>query len=116
MSPSDFTLRLRLLQEDSAFFGPGVDRLLNLVEETGSLQMAADKMQMSYSKALRIVRAAEKAVGFAFLERHAGGAGGGFSRLTDRGRAYMDRYEAFVAEVRNAAEASFCKYFQEKRD
>ena len=106
-----YSLRVRLIRE-KIFFGPGVGELLRLVGETGSLQTAAASMGMSYSKAWKIVRAAEAELGFALMERHVGGSGGGFSRLTEQGQDFLGRYEAFQREVYAAADTLFQKYFQ----
>lgn len=45
------------------FFGEGPCRLLHRIEETGSLRAAAQAMGLSYSKALRMVKRAEKRIG-----------------------------------------------------
>lgn len=42
------------------FFGEGPCRLLHLIEETGSLRAAAISMGMAYTKALAIMKRAEK--------------------------------------------------------
>lgn len=105
-----YTMRLRLCGNE-IFFGPGVEELLLLVDETGSLHMAAARMEMSYSKAWKMLKAAEKELSFPILERQAGGAGGGFSRLTPQGRDFLDRYSAFRIEARQAADGLFEKYF-----
>ncbi len=112
MKPCDFnySLRVRLKKEES-FFGPGVAQLLRLVDQTGSLQTAAATMQMSYSKAWKIIRIAEKELGFSMMERHVGGAGGGSSQLTALGRDFVDRYESFQRDVYDVADKLFEKYF-----
>ena len=50
------------------FFGEGPARLLRLVEETGSLRAAALTMEMSYSKALRLLQHAEAVLGYPLPE------------------------------------------------
>ncbi len=77
------------------FFGEGPYRLLLAVEETGSLHKAAQSMGMAYTKALKLVRQAEEALGFPFLERMTGGVSGGGSRLTAKGKEWMERYEGY---------------------
>ena len=47
------------------FFGEGPCRLLHAVAETGSLRAAALSMGMAYTKALKILKNAEQALGFA---------------------------------------------------
>ena len=60
MMPEGLSFSLRVsLRRSEKFFGPGVASLLRLVERTGSLQTAAAEMQMSYSKAWKIIRKAE---------------------------------------------------------
>ena len=45
------------------FFGEGPCRLLRLVEQTGSLRCAAMEMGMAYSKAMKLLKQAEAALG-----------------------------------------------------
>ena len=71
--------------EQEKFFGEGPCRLLHGVERTGSLRAAAGEMGMAYTKALKLLQNAEKALGFALTERAAGGRCGGGSRLTPEG-------------------------------
>lgn len=105
-----YSMRLRIHGQD-VFFGPGTEELLLLVNETGSLHMAAAKMEMSYSKAWKIIRRAEQELHFPLLERKAGGSGGGFSRLTPEGSHFLDQYCAFCQDVRQAADIAFKTYF-----
>lgn len=88
--------KIFFLNEDGEkFFGEGPGRLLRGVEETGSLRASALRMGMAYTKALKILKNAEVALGFPLTKRAVGGEGGGGSRLTDEGRAWLDRYEAY---------------------
>ena len=73
--------------DGTRFFGPGPYRLLEGVDRLGSLSAVAREMGMSYSKANRVVKNAEKACGFPLLARRIGGADGGSSELTPRGSA-----------------------------
>ena len=71
-------IRVYLYDENGErFFGEGPLRLLHAVEETGSLRSAAQSMEMAYTKALHLLRRAEKVLGFAFTRRTIGGRGGG---------------------------------------
>ena len=73
-------IRVYLYDENGErFFGEGPLRLLHAVEETGSLRSAAQSMEMAYTKALHLLRRAEKVLGFAFTRRTIGGRGGGGS-------------------------------------
>lgn len=81
-------------------FGPGPARLLELVGSLGSLRAAAQHMGMAYTKAMRLVRDAERAFGFSLTERTVGGAHGGGSRLTPEAQDLLRRYRAFERSSR----------------
>ncbi len=93
------------------FFGEGPCRLLKAVEETGSLRSAAASMGMAYTKALRILKQAETALGFPLTERTTGGRDGGGSRLTMEGKRWLQTYEACRDACREANEALFHRFF-----
>ena len=71
-----FSMSLKLWRNEKAF-GPGIARLLELVEEYESLNKAASIMGMAYSKVWKILNNSEKALGFPLIERRIGGVGGG---------------------------------------
>ena len=76
------------------FFGEGPCRLLRLVEQTGSLRCAAMEMGMAYSKAMKLLKQAEAALGYPLTQRCAVGNDGGGSTLTPEGQAWLQKYEA----------------------
>lgn len=75
-----YGISLKLYFENKAF-GPGMSVLLRGVESTGSLQGAAQAMNMAYSKAWKMLKESEKAWGFMLTERETGGRDGGGSTL-----------------------------------
>lgn len=77
------------------FFGEGPARLLRRVEECGSLRSAAISMEMAYTKALKLVKQAEEALGFPLIKRTTGGKDGGGSILTEHGKQWLCQYEAY---------------------
>lgn len=93
------------------FFGPGPCYLLDLVDETGSLQEACIQMGVSYSKGWHMVENIEDQIGKKVVERRRGGRKGGQSSLTEEGRALVEAYRAFSAECRQAMEGLFQKHF-----
>lgn len=89
-------MRVYLLDEaQEKFFGEGPYRLLKGVEETGSLRGAAGAMGMAYTKALRMVKRAEQAMGCPLTTRATGGKDGGGSRLTQEGKELLRNYESY---------------------
>ena len=96
------------------FFGEGPCRLLRLVEETGSLRCAAATMEMAYSKALKLVKQAEEALGFPLTQRSVGGKDGGGSTLTTEGWRFLLQYEAYRDACVQANRSLFARYFPGK--
>ena len=89
-------MRVYLMDDENRkFFGEGPYRLLRAVEETGSLRAAAGTMDMAYTKALKMLRHAEQAVGAPLTTRSTGGKDGGGSRLTPEGKELLAKYEAY---------------------
>ncbi len=96
---------------DGKAFGEGPDRLLRLVEVTGSLHKAAAEMKMSYRKAWLMLQAIERRLGYPLLERKVGGVSGGGSQLTPAARELMRRYEAFRQEIQEKLQDIWAEHF-----
>ncbi len=97
-------------------FGDGPARLLDGVEEWGSLRKAAQELGMSYNKAWRILHAAEERLGFALLDRSVGGTLGGGSNLTPEAQDLMRRYRAVASDAEQALQAVFQRHFGDWED
>ncbi len=97
-------------------FGDGPARLLDGVEEAGSLRKAAAELGMSYNKAWRILHAAEERLGFPLLDRSVGGSLGGGSHLTPQAQDLMKRYRALMADATQALDVVFDKHFSDWED
>jgi len=108
-----YTLMLRVYGEEK-IFGPGIAELLERVSRTHSLRKATIEMGMAYSKAWRIVKTAENALGFPLLESSVGGKGGGKAVLTDRGRQFLTAYRRFESVVHAYADEIFEEMFGEE--
>ena len=93
------------------FFGEGPCRLLRAVEKTGSLRAAAMEMEMAYSKASKLLKQAESALGFPLTVRSTGGRDGGGSVLTPEGRQFLRQYEAYRDACTSANLALYRRYF-----
>ena len=88
-------------------FGRGIASLCLGVRELGSLNAAAKSMHMAYSKAWRIMKETEDALGFQMLNRD--GAHG--STLTVEGNKMLDAYLEVEAHLQKVAEEEFAKIF-----
>ena len=93
------------------FFGRGPAELLEKVDELGSLHRAAKQMYLSYSKAVKLIHAAEQGFGFPLLITETGGRGGGGSILTDDARRVIAQFRAYEGDVQAAAAQRFPQYF-----
>lgn len=89
--------------ESSSAFGLGIAALCDGVKETGSLNAAAKSMGMAYSKAWRIIKDTEAALGVQLLIRD--GAHG--STLTPEGIALLEIYYALSKSLQDQATKTF---------
>ena len=96
------------------FFGAGPAELLERVAECGSLVRAAADMHQSYSKALRMIRTAEREFGFALLHSASGGVSGGGSTLTPQAQEVLRRFRACEQAAKNASRDAFSRHFPEQ--
>ena len=85
------------------FFGAGRIELLQLIDETGSINKAAQRMDMSYKRAWEIVNAFNKHATQPMVVKHAGGKKGGGSSITSEARLLIgfyrqlnQRFQAFL--------------------
>ena len=97
------------------FFGEGPYRLLKCVEKTGSLHKAAFSMEMSYTKAFRILNRAEEVIGYPLTTRAIGGVSGGGSSLTEKGKEWVERYENYRNACVEANRRLYLEFFPEQR-
>ncbi len=83
-------------EKDEKFFGNGPLYLLEGVREYGSLSASAKAMNMSYSKAFKLIKRSEEALGFKLLESVSGGKDGGSSVLSSEGEMFLSVYKDYA--------------------
>ncbi len=99
------TAKVKLtLCTDDRFFGPGVCELLERIRETGSIQAAAARMELSYSKAWKILNRAEQELGTNLIIRVSGGRNGGSSTLTKKGEESVRAFREMEAKLSACAD------------
>ena len=79
--PLSYRVRIQIYKGEKCF-GPGIAELLTRVQETGSLRAAAGEMDLAYSKAWRMVKNSEAALGYKLLISQTGGKNGGGASLS----------------------------------
>lgn len=88
-----------VLHTQEKMFGPGTYQLLKYIDETGSLQQACNKMELSYSKGSKMIKIVEKQLGYSIVKRWSGGAKGGGSCLSDKGHQLLRNYKELLDSV-----------------
>jgi molybdate transport system regulatory protein len=82
--------------------GPGKMRLLDLIDQTGSITAACRDMGMSYRRAWLLVEGLKRAFREPVLTTQQGGSSGGGCSLTPYGREVLRRYRALEQKAREA--------------
>ena len=85
-------LTIRVDFANGTALGPGKVRLLELVDETGSIRKAAGRMKMSYRRAWLLLKALGGTFGQGLVETSTGGKSGGGARLTSAGHQVVKQY------------------------
>ena len=97
-------VKVRLGEDDFWYFGPGVSELLKSIDRYGSVAGGALNMNLSYSKAWKMIKDSEKGFGCTLVERSTGGKGGGKAVLTDKARAIILLFDTLSEDVGEYAE------------
>ena len=82
-------------------------RLLETIDETGSLSRAAEKLEVPYRTAWYKLKEIEDRLGVKLLETQSGGADGGGSRLTADARQLITRFRRVCAGIGELVEQRF---------
>jgi len=98
--------------EGEYLMGPRTMRLLEAINETGSLKAAARAAGFSYRSAWSRVKRVEAALGFQLIESYSGGEGGGRSSLTVDGALLLERFNAFLQTSEEKINEIFLQYFK----
>ena len=108
--------RIVFLDDDGEkFFGEGPARLLRGIQDKGSLRASAHAMEMAYTKALNLIRHAEKTLGFPLVIRTAGGKSGGGSYLTKEGKEWLEKYESYRNACLQANSKLYLEFFSQQQ-
>ena len=108
--------KLWISANEETVYCKGTASLLRFIDQTGSIRSASVAMNISYAKAVTILRMTEKQLDCKILFTKRGGKnggknGGGSSILTKAGRDLMMRYDLFCKEANDLIQESFNKHF-----
>jgi len=102
----DTYVRLTVAKKGEGFanaFGPGTAQLLRGVQQLNSLNQAAKKMGMAYSKAWKAIKNTESNLGITLLERK----GPNGSVLTPEGEHFLAMYDEMARSAALAAQKAY---------
>jgi molybdate transport system regulatory protein len=90
-------------------FGLGICRILEAVDETGSIKNAAARIGRSYRHIWSRIKNVEKTLGIALVTTQVGGAGSRRSTLTEPARELATKYRQMRLRVFEFVEEEFSK-------
>lgn len=94
----DLSGKVSLCKSDQVFLGEDRIRLLEMIEEQGSITKAAKAVGISYKTAWDTMDAINNLSDKPLFVRMAGGKSGGGTRLTDEGREVIRKYRVVLEE------------------
>jgi molybdate transport system regulatory protein len=104
-------LRVWVVFGNQLKFGDGRARLLELIDERGSLRQAAAELDMSYRNAWGYLKELERAAGFKLVARAPDGTLRSGMRLTPSGREFLACYRQFQRSLDSVTARHFDRAF-----
>lgn len=95
-------LTIRIDFDSGDALGPGKVRLLEQVQQTGSIRQAAAGLKMSYRRAWLLIQATEAIFGAPLIETATGGRKGGGASLTALGKSVVKHYRELERKAHTA--------------
>ena len=86
-------------------------KLLEMIDQTGSISRAADKMNVTYHRAWEKLHEMEEGLGFKLVNAQVGGVHGGGAELTAQGRELIKKFRAFDQGLSDEVEQRFADAF-----
>ena len=102
-----------LEKDGKLVFGSGKYLILKAIQETGSINKAAKKMNMSYRHTWSYIRSAEKRIGEPLLSRIKGGANGGGAILTAYAKKLLNKFIKLEKEVEEFTNKRYQEIFND---
>ncbi|HUI67507.1 MAG TPA: FmdE family protein [Nitrospirota bacterium] len=93
-------------------FGRGRRFLLEAIDSYGSINRAAQEVDISFRKAWGHIKAMESRLGMKLVERQAGGKNGGGATLTDDARKFLKKYEVLEKGIQEMVDKRFRSIFK----
>ncbi len=82
-------------EDGLGILGDGKWQLLKAINETGSLKLAMEKLNLSYRKTWNNIKKMETLLGFSVIETVRGGVDGGSACLSEKGKKIVETFDKF---------------------
>ena len=92
-------------------FGRGRRMLLEAIDSHGSINRAAQGVDISFRKAWSHIKVMEERLGVKLIERQTGGKNGGGATLTDHAREFLKKYEMLEKDIQEIVDKKFKSIF-----
>ncbi len=92
-------------------FGRGRRILLEAIDTHGSINRAAQEVDISFRRAWSHIKAMEERLGVKLVVRKTGGKNGGGALLADEAKDFLSKYEALERGVQEMVDDKFSKIF-----
>jgi molybdate transport system regulatory protein len=113
-SHNDLNIRSKIWIEidGEPVFGRGRRFLLEAIDAHGSINRAAQEVDISFRKAWSYIEAMENRMGTKLVIRRTGGKNGGGAKLTDEARDLLKKYEALETGIKEIVDKRFREIFK----
>jgi molybdate transport system regulatory protein len=91
-------IKIQIANGSEIAFGPGKAKLLEAIQEFGSIAAAAKSMKMSYKRAWDLVMVMNSSFKEPLVSTIVGGANGGGTTLTVMGLMVLQNYQQILSE------------------
>jgi molybdate transport system regulatory protein len=86
-------------------------KLLEMIDQTGSISRASEKMNVTYHRAWEKLHEMEEGFGFKLVDAQVGGVHGGGAELTAQGRELIKKFRVFDRGLSDEIEQRFADAF-----
>ncbi len=100
-----------LEKDGKLVFGSGKMLILKTIQQTGSINKAAKKMNMSFRHAWSCICSAENRLGVLLLIKVKGGKAGGGAALTNYAKGLVRKFEKLEREVNSFTDKRYKNIF-----
>ncbi|MFH1799040.1 MAG: LysR family transcriptional regulator [Candidatus Omnitrophota bacterium] len=103
--------KIWLEKDNKMVFGAGKSLILKAIKETGSINQAAKKLNMSYRHAWSYIRSIEKRLNKELVTKIKGGQGGGGAVLTPYAARLLQTFDKLERDIISIANKKFKALF-----